>query len=112
MNIRDVILPNHVSDGLPAQFVIENADCRLFYTRDMIMDVTNTWKAVPKAAFLGGKCVTRSLPERDLTDGKRREKRGPHGLTAPWKTKRVQVSEETVTKNAAWRLRHGRKALD
>lgn len=33
LNLWDVILPYHVEVGLPAQSVVENADCRLFYTR-------------------------------------------------------------------------------
>jgi len=111
LNIRDVILPEHVNDGLPAQFVVENADCRLFHTKDMILDVANTWKAAAKAAFQGAKCVVGGLPKRDDAGSKRQE--GP-AVQAPRipKTKRVQVEEETVTKDAAWRLRHGRKAFE
>lgn len=28
----------------PLEFVYEAADCRLFYTADMVRDVTNVWK--------------------------------------------------------------------
>jgi hypothetical protein len=111
MNIRDVILPDHIDDGLPAQFVVENADCRLFYTKDMILDVANTWKAAANVAFHGGKCVAGALPKRDGAGSKRQE--GP-AFRRPKirRTKTVQVNEETVTKDAAWRLKHGRKALE
>jgi hypothetical protein len=112
MNIRDVILPDHVEDGLPAQFVVENADCRLFYTKDMILDVANTWIAAANVAFDGGKCVAGALPKRDETESSRQERPVFHGPKETRQTKTVQVEEETVTKDAAWRLKHGRKALE
>lgn len=108
LNIRDVILPDHVEDGLPAQYVVENADCRLFYTRDMILDVTSTWHAAASAAFNGGTCVTGSLPTRDIAKSRRQERRLPKTR----RTNTVTVKEETVVKNGAWRLKHGRKALE
>ncbi|KAF2441986.1 hypothetical protein P171DRAFT_474505 [Karstenula rhodostoma CBS 690.94] len=43
VNIRDVVQKDHVEDGLAAQFVREEADCRLFYTKDMIVDVEKVW---------------------------------------------------------------------
>ena len=57
VNLRDNILPAHLNDGLPAQFVVEEADCRLFYTLDMVKDVTALWKAAAAAAFNGASCV-------------------------------------------------------
>jgi len=57
INLRDQILPGNVNDGLPAQFVVEEADCRLYYTLPMITDVTALWKGAATAAFNGGKCV-------------------------------------------------------
>jgi hypothetical protein len=57
VNLRDNILPYHLNDGLPAQFVVEEADCRLFYTLDMVNDVTALWKAAAAAAFNGAPCV-------------------------------------------------------
>lgn len=56
-NVRDNILPDNVDDGLPAQFVIEEADCRLFYTLDMVNDVRAMWKGAADAAWNGAKCV-------------------------------------------------------
>jgi len=114
VNVRDVILPDHVEDGLPAQFVVKYADCRLFYTRDMIVDVANVWKAAAGAAWQGGKCVAGSLPKRDLKGYKRRlrSRAASKGPKVERRTKTVQVEEETVTKDAAWRLRNGGKALE
>lgn len=50
-------MPANLNDGLPAQFVIEEADCRLYYTLDMVNDVTALWKAAAAAAFNGASCV-------------------------------------------------------
>jgi hypothetical protein len=55
--LRDNILPGNLNDGLPAQFVVEEADCRLYYTLDMINDVTALWKGAAAAAFNGAPCV-------------------------------------------------------
>lgn len=57
VNLRDNILPANLNDGLPAQFVVEEADCRLYYTLDMVKDVTALWKAAASAAFNGAPCV-------------------------------------------------------
>jgi hypothetical protein len=58
VNLRDNILPGNLNDGLPAQYVVEDADCRLYYTLPMINDVTELWKAAATAAWGGGKCVS------------------------------------------------------
>ncbi|KAH7310470.1 hypothetical protein B0I35DRAFT_74703 [Stachybotrys elegans] len=57
VNVRDQILRDNVNDGLPAQFVVEEADCRLYWTAPMINDVTEVWNAAANAAFNGAKCV-------------------------------------------------------
>jgi len=60
INFRDQILPGNVNDGLPAQFVYEAADCRLFYTPPMITDATAIWKNAADAAWNGVDCVSGS----------------------------------------------------
>jgi len=57
LNTRDQILRPNLADGTPAQFVREQADCRLFWTEPMINDVAAVWKATADAAFHGGKCA-------------------------------------------------------
>lgn len=57
VNSRDQILREHIDDGLPAQFITENADCRLFLTEAMVTDISEIWKATARAAFRGDKCV-------------------------------------------------------
>ena len=66
VNFRDQILPGNVNDGLPAQFVYEAADCRLFYTPEHINDASAIWKSAANAAWKGGKCVSGAgLSKRD-----------------------------------------------
>lgn len=57
VNARNQILREHINDGLPAQFITENADCRLFVTEAMVMDISQIWKAAARSAFRGDKCV-------------------------------------------------------
>jgi hypothetical protein len=57
VNVRDQILRENLDDGVPAQYVTENVECRLFWTREMLEDVRGVWKAAARAAFLG-----RSVP--------------------------------------------------
>ncbi|KAI1392604.1 uncharacterized protein F4822DRAFT_441486 [Hypoxylon trugodes] len=57
LNVKDQILPGNLEDGIPAQFVTEESDCRLWWTAPMITDITELWKAAATAAFKGGKCA-------------------------------------------------------
>ncbi|KAF9881428.1 peptidase s41 family protein [Colletotrichum karsti] len=57
LNVRDQILRGNVADGIPAQFVNEPADCRLFWTLPMLGDVTEVWKAAANAAWNGAGCA-------------------------------------------------------
>ncbi|KAI1380045.1 hypothetical protein F4677DRAFT_302727 [Hypoxylon crocopeplum] len=57
LNVKDQILHANIEDGLPAQFVVEESDCRLWWTAPMIGDITELWKAAATAAFKGGKCA-------------------------------------------------------
>ncbi|RFU35040.1 hypothetical protein B7463_g1302, partial [Scytalidium lignicola] len=57
INLRDIILPDEVFEAIPAQFVAEESDCRLYWTPDMITDVTKVWEATASAAFDGKACA-------------------------------------------------------
>jgi len=76
VNLRDNILPGNLNDGLPAQFVVEEADCRLYYTLDMINDVTALWKGAAAAAFNGAPCVAGAGIKRRDASVERVEERG------------------------------------
>jgi hypothetical protein len=104
INVRDNILPDHLNDGLPAQFVVEEADCRLYWTLPMITDVTAVWKAAADAAFNGKPCAAGALPKRGLASARRTEleKRNP----APHDRRDLAVEKDPL-----WFTRHGRKAI-
>ncbi|KAL7930666.1 hypothetical protein V8C35DRAFT_324143 [Trichoderma chlorosporum] len=57
VNVRDQILRSNTQDGLPAQFVVEHADCRLYWTASMITNITEVWNAAANAAFNNAKCA-------------------------------------------------------
>ncbi|KAJ4387620.1 hypothetical protein N0V93_008217 [Gnomoniopsis smithogilvyi] len=57
LNARDQILRDNVDDGLPAQYVVEEVDCRLYWTAEMITDITAVWKAAADSAFNGAACA-------------------------------------------------------
>ena len=69
-NFRDAlqpIKPGQYSD-LPTQFVNETADCRLFYTPQMVGNVTAIWEMVAADAWGGAnKCVTGNKVEAEQT---------------------------------------------
>ena len=58
VNARDGIGP-HDPTQTPLQFIYQPADCRIYYTADMIVDETAVWKTVADVAFKGqtGHCV-------------------------------------------------------
>lgn len=60
LNVRDNILRDHLEDGLPAQFVVEPTDCRLFYTPLSIVDPQEQWRQAAEAVWGEGGCVAGS----------------------------------------------------
>lgn len=62
LNVRDNILRYNIGDGTPAQFIYEPADCRLFYTPAMMINVTAIWEAAAEAAWGNSGCNAGSLP--------------------------------------------------
>lgn len=67
LNTRDQILRGNIEDGLPAQFVVEEADCRLYWTAEMATDVTAVWKAAAQAAFNDGTCAAGYISQTSTT---------------------------------------------
>ncbi|KAF2502476.1 peptidase S41 family protein-like protein [Lophium mytilinum] len=70
-NVRDGLRQGDDS-GTPLQFRYEEADCRLYYTPEMTVDVTAIWKAAADAHWSGkgkGKCVVNWWPfsKREVT---------------------------------------------
>lgn len=57
VNLRDQILPDNLEDGTPAQFIAEEADCRLYWTAAHVKDITALWKSAATAKWDDGDCV-------------------------------------------------------
>ena len=62
----------------PLQFVYEAADCRMFYTKEMVGDVTAVWKGVVDRMFRNGtaKCVEGSIGDESSVSGGGQRKAG------------------------------------
>lgn len=56
-NVRDAVLRPNFDDGMPAQYVYEAADCRKYWTKEMLSDSRAVWKAAADSAFNGAACV-------------------------------------------------------
>ena len=111
VNVRDDILPQDLKDGIPAQFVIEEADCRLYYTAEMITDMNCVWGAAADAAWGGAKCVA----GRGFRGQKRRavakeavERKGREEFKAAPRSFPVKRWDDKVA-FGAWQAKHGRK---
>lgn len=114
VNLRDVVQKEHLGDGLAAQFVREEANCRLFYTREMIVDVENVWGKAVDVAWKGGKCVNGDLSKRSafkFESGETSTAKPRGDRSKVLETKILDVKVETVEKNAAWLSLHGQPAL-
>jgi hypothetical protein len=105
VNVRDHILPSNLEEGLPAQFVYEAADCRLFYEPEMILDVAATWEAAADAAWGNKPCVNGGLglKKRSITEKRTRTRSGP---VLP---KRSIARFEPLQRDRLWYHRHGMK---
>jgi len=62
VNARDGIRKGDAGQT-PLQFVYQPADCRIYYTPEMVIDETAVWKTVADTAFNGiSHCVAGSYP--------------------------------------------------
>lgn len=89
VNTRDGLRWNDTS-GTPLQFIYEEADCRLYYTPEMTVDITSLWKAAADARWTDkGKCVS---------GGGYGRKRDAHQVTTKLSPRRVQVASAVAVK--------------
>ncbi|KAK4161565.1 hypothetical protein QBC43DRAFT_357679 [Cladorrhinum sp. PSN259] len=109
LNVRDQILPQNLKDGVPAQFINEKADCRLYWTEEMIKDVREVWNAAARAAFNGAGCAAGGI-EKTAESGQKKAQR-------PQSKPGVRISE-TVEKVKApiddelWLAHHELRAIE
>ncbi|KAJ6787091.1 hypothetical protein PWT90_10495 [Aphanocladium album] len=66
VNVRDQILRDNVEDGLPAQYVYEAADCRMYWTESMLNDVSQIWRSAADAAFANSKCANGGITAPEI----------------------------------------------
>ncbi|KAH8729861.1 hypothetical protein BGZ61DRAFT_492036 [Ilyonectria robusta] len=59
----------HDLEGYPVHFKYEAANGRLFYTQEMITDVTEIWRQAASVAWNGASCVLGSTENQDGTMG-------------------------------------------
>ncbi|KAM3504446.1 hypothetical protein MY11210_008344 [Beauveria gryllotalpidicola] len=64
VNVRNAYTGDD-ADGFPLHFKYEAANCRLFYTREMVQDVTESWRQAARIAFGNGTCVSGSTASSD-----------------------------------------------
>jgi hypothetical protein len=114
LNVRDDILQQDMQDGIPAQFVVEEADCRLYYTEEMITDMNAVWGAAADAAWGGKKCVAgkgfgvQKKREASVADETEGWKAKLEKFTAEPRGFAVKRAEDAAT-FSAWQAKHGRK---
>lgn len=105
VNVRDQILRDNVNDGLPAQFVAEEADCRLYWTAPMISDVTEIWKAAANSAFNGATCAHGGIEPSSSTKGL--------SHVQPPRTRLLDKVDRTPAKHSdEWLAIHQLKVID
>ncbi|KAL1304447.1 hypothetical protein AAFC00_003443 [Neodothiora populina] len=103
VNSRDGIRQGDES-GLPLQFRYETADCRIFYTPEMVVDETVVWKTVADTVWKGGNaCVAGSndFYGSNSTVAKRRSGSGM-GLEKKKKKKKKHAVRRDVDVQALW----------
>jgi hypothetical protein len=89
VNNRDGLRRNDTS-GIALQFIYEEANCRLYYTPEMTVDITALWKAAADAQWgNSGKCVS----GKDYG-----QKRNVHDFTTKLGRKRVQIAQAAAVK--------------
>lgn len=107
VNAQDQILRHNVKDGLPAQFVREEADCRLFWTEAMIANVTGVWEAAAHAAFRGAKCVHGGFGGKTEAELMQLVGTGvAHLQTSPRLARRESGGRKYLQRSRQWLARH------
>lgn len=89
VNVRDGLALNDTT-GIALQFAYEEANCRLYYTPEMTVDISALWKAAADVQWgQGGKCVA---------GNDNSQKRSNLETTTKLKPRRVHVSEAVAIK--------------
>jgi Peptidase family S41 len=104
INIRDNILPDNLKDQVPAQFIYEKADCRIFYQPQMVTDVSAMWQVAANVAWGNSTCVEGKL---DLPKRTAAPSRNPG---APLNPQPLSVPNfPIIEKTSLWRAVYGQR---
>ncbi|KAK3943291.1 hypothetical protein QBC46DRAFT_307694 [Diplogelasinospora grovesii] len=121
VNFRNQIRRDNLNDGIPAQFVTEMADCRLYWTLPMINDVRGVWKAAANAAFNGGECafggitpapVKRAGPaSKEGTEKEIQRREEKQSEAEKIRARHHELGQSPPVHDLAWEARHRLKAV-
>ncbi|KAK0732068.1 hypothetical protein B0H67DRAFT_655280, partial [Lasiosphaeris hirsuta] len=113
VNARNQILRGGAGDGVPAQFVKEEVDCRLWWTEGMVGDVGEVWRAAASAALKEGRCVSGGIDGEDNGEGLRERKRESGRATRPRPKKRFTDLRGFYppVDNAGWHAIHKERVI-
>jgi hypothetical protein len=105
LNMRDAVREGDDS-GVPLQFKYEPADCRLYYTADMMLDMTSMWQAAADAKWLGTRdCAAGGFRDADGGDDGDDERRKMVKRAAKKGAKTKSVKVKSVSAETAQALR-------
>lgn len=116
INFSNHILTANLQDGTPAQFVRELADCRIFFTPAMVLNVTAMWEAAADVAWRGNSCVAGGIsqgivsareepPSDEVMLEFTRKAEDARGYLSEIQNK---ASERTVERMPGWDSLHGK----
>lgn len=104
VNTRDQIVPPHVEDGVPSQFVATYSECRLYWTEPMLNDIQEVWKAAARSAFNGAKCNYGGI-ERSTATPRSEDIAAAQGPAPALLSRSLRSSPKLASKSAAWKAR-------
>lgn len=92
VNFRDGIKKDDFEAQTPTQFVYEPADCRIYWTAEMTVDITAAWKTVADSAWgAQDACVAGSVATNGTSDGYYARKRTDAVRSMPLRRRSVEA---------------------
>ncbi|EGX94249.1 pyridine nucleotide-disulfide oxidoreductase family protein [Cordyceps militaris CM01] len=105
VNVRDQIVRDHLDDGTPSQFVAEYADCRRFWTKPMIDDIQEVWKAAAQSGFHNADCNWGGIKRTSSAQSFAQSRPVP-GSAPTFISYTVDKTSNPEVQDIAWRAHH------